>query len=79
MASNLPSYRDGQQQRANMMKQPFQRPPSATGTNEGSMDEYVVPIKPQTVAPVDEDGLLTTHRALNANQVSKVLALHGAH
>lgn len=78
MASEVPTFNRDGQHRSSMNSQTSRRPPSRIGTNEGSVDEYIVPVKPQTVAPVDEEGLLTTHRALNANQVSEILVLYNA-
>jgi hypothetical protein len=40
------------------------------GSAEDAPDEYVVRVRAQPVAPVDEDGQTTTHRALTANQAS---------
>jgi hypothetical protein len=34
-------------------------------------EEYVVRVLPQKVVPVDEDGQVTTHRALTANQANQ--------
>lgn len=45
------------------------RAPSS-GSAEDGPEEYVVRVRAQPVAPVDEDGQNTTHRALTANQAS---------
>jgi hypothetical protein len=40
------------------------------GSAEDAPDEYVVRVLAKRVAPVDEDGQATTHRALTSNQAS---------
>lgn len=50
-----------------------QRRPTPPGSEDGAeLEEYVVRVRAQPVAPVDEDGQVTTHRALTANQASPI-------
>jgi hypothetical protein len=44
---------------------------ASAGDSPEEPEEYVVRVRAQKVVPVDEDGQVTTHRALTANQASQ--------